>query len=149
MELYRRISRVMDISIGGRLAAAQTLLLCGLTLACSGDPTGPDLLGEWGGEGAAAVVAADLTTFEFDCANARVEAPLLLDPDGKFSVEGLYFREGGPLPVDGRPSIPARFDGTVTGDRMTLTIHLIGLAQEPIGPRELRKGRTPLLRKCL
>ena len=24
-----------------------------------------------------------------------------------------------------------------------------GLAQEPIGPRELRKGRAPLLRKCL
>ncbi len=139
----------MDISIGGRLAATLTLLLCGLTLACSGDPTGPDPLGEWGGEGASAAVAADLTTFEFDCAHGRVEGALLLDADGKFSVEGLYFREGGPVPPDGWPSIPARFDGTVTGDRMTLTIHLIGLAQDPIGPRELRKGRTPLLRKCL
>ncbi len=139
----------MGISIGGRLTAAQTLLLCGLTLACSGDPTGPDMLGEWGGEGAAAAVAADLTTFEFDCAHGRVEGPLLLDADEKFSAEGLYFREGGPVPPDGWASIRARFDGTVTGDRVTLTIHVIGLAQEPIGPRELRKGHAPLLRKCL
>ena len=143
------MAREMDISLGGRLATVQTLLLCGLTLACSGDPTGPGLLGEWGGEGAAAAVAAELTTFEFDCAHGRVEGPLLLDADGTFSVEGRYFREGGPVPLAGWPSIPARFDGTVTGDRMSLTIHLIGLAQEPIGPRELRKGRPPLLRKCL
>lgn len=116
-------------------------------LACSSDPVVPDPLGNWGGEGASAVVSVDLTTFEFDCAHGRVEDALVVDARGRFSAEGVYFREGGPLPFEGRQPIPARYEGTVEGDRMTLFVLLEG--SEPIGPRRLRRGAEPFLRKCL
>ncbi len=116
-------------------------------LACSSDPVAPDPLGSWGGEGASVMVSVDLTRFEFDCANGQVEEGLVLDPEGRFSAEGVYVREGGPLPIDGREPIPARYQGTVAGDRMTLFVLLEG--SDPIGPRQLRRGDEPFLRKCL
>ena len=115
-------------------------------LACS-DPVAPDPLGSWGGEGASVVVSADLTTFEFDCAHGEVDATLVVDGRGSFSSEGVYFHEGGPLPIEGREPIRARYQGTVDGDRMTLFVLLEG--SEPIGPRQLRRGDEPFLRKCL
>ena len=116
-------------------------------LACSSDPVAPDPLGSWGGEGASVVVSVDLTTFEFDCAYGEVEATLVVDAQGRFAAEGVYERGGGPLPVGGRQLIPARYEGTVVGDRMTLFVLLEG--SEPIGPRQLRRGDEPFLRRCL
>ncbi len=129
---------------GVRCGAA--LAACWSVLACSG-PAAPDPLGNWGGEGASVVVTASLTQVEFDCAHGQVEGVLALDGQGSFSAEGVYVREGGPVPSGGREAVPARYQGTVAGDRMTLFVVLDG--SEPIGPRQLRRGEEPFLRKCL
>ena len=130
-----------------RLRDVMTLASSCTLLACASDPVAPEPLGSWGGEGASVVVSVDLTSFEFDCANGQVEGSLMVDGEGSFSAEGVYFREGGPLPLEGREPIPARYEGTIDGNRMTLFVLLEGL--EPIGPRQLRRGDEPFLRKCL
>ncbi|MEE8146913.1 MAG: hypothetical protein V3T24_04865 [Longimicrobiales bacterium] len=129
-----------------RVRCGVVLAACWSVLACS-DPAAPDPLGSWGGEGASVVVTASLTEFEFDCAHGQVEGVLALDGQGSFSAEGVYVREGGPVPSEGHEAVPARYQGTVAGDRMTLFVLLEG--SEPIGPRQLRRGEEPLLRKCL
>ncbi len=126
-----------------RLRDVMTLASSCTLLACASDPVAPEPLGSWGGEGASVVVSVDLTSFEFDCANGQVAEGLVLDPQGRFSAEGVYVREGGPFPIDGREPIPARYEGTIDGNRMTLFVLLEGL--EPIGPRQLRRGDEPFL----
>lgn len=130
-----------------RIRDIVTLASSCILLACSSDPSAPDPFGSWGGEGASVVVSMALTTFEFDCAYGEVDGGLVVDGQGAFSVEGVYQRGGGPLPPGGRVVIPARYQGTVDGDRMTLFVLLEG--SDPIGPRQLRRGDEPFLRKCL
>ena len=132
----------------GRFKRVTVLAMGCAVVACSSDPVGPDdALGDWGGEGASVTVSAVATDFEFDCATGQVEGLLTLDSQGDFTADGVYFRGGGPLPIGGRVPIPARYEGTVDGNRMTLFVLLEG--SDPIGPRSLRRGEEPFLRRCL
>jgi hypothetical protein len=69
---------------------------------------------------------------------------------GEFEAIGVHVREhGGPVREGERPdSIPARYVGRVTGDRMTLRVYA-GSRPDTLGPFELRRGGEPRLFKCL
>ncbi len=106
-------------------------------------------LGTWGGQHIRMIVTANGATIEYDCAQGTVASKLMLDAERKFSLTGSHMREGpGPTRIGvTRPSSPARFDGQVNGDEMSLSVVLTD-ANESIGDFVLRRGSEGRLRKC-
>ena len=118
-------------------------------VACSDPFQLSDSLGEWGGEGVAAVIEAGSASFEFDCAHATVPGGLSFDEDGSFEVSGIWVPEGGPVSdQDPRDELAAVFRGRVRGGSMTLEVDIIP-RDVTAGPYQLRRGQSPILRKCL
>ena len=125
------------------------VLVAGLWVMGCSDPAGPaDALGDWGGEGAAMIALADQVTFEFDCAHGTVAGLLSLDGNGAFEVSGLWVPEGGPIPDPPPEGLPAVFRGRVSGDNLTLEVDILP-REVTAGPYQLRRDRSPFLRKCL
>ena len=61
---------------------------------------------------------------EYDCATGRITEPLIAGSDGRFVAAGTHTPgHGGPIrPDEVLPSRPARYDGRVDGDLMSLTV---------------------------
>jgi hypothetical protein len=76
---------------------------------------------------------------ELDCAHGSLEAMTLGEGD-RFDVAGRFVREhGGPIRKDEvEDSVPARYQGSVQGQAMSLKIVLDG--GETVGPFELTMG---------
>ncbi len=89
------------------------------------------------------------THVEFDCAHGDMSRPIQTDRQGRFNLAGTLVRErGGPVrrdaPVD---SHPARYEGSVLADTMTLTVRLMD-SDELIGTFTLTRGAAGRLVKC-
>jgi hypothetical protein len=133
----------------GMLRAGNVFLLLGLA-GCLG-PEVPDVVtGEWGGVHLGLVVTDAGADLEYDCAEGRITGPLRPDEGGRFSAAGTHFPgHGGPIRIDEiRESRPARYDGTVRGDRMTLTVTLTD-SNDVLGTFILIHGASPHVFKCL
>jgi hypothetical protein len=104
--------------------------------------------GEWGGSHISMNVGERSATIEYDCAHGEILGPLLVDGEGKFNLHGTFTRErGGPVRADDAPkSEPATYSGTVTGNRMTLTMKLSD--SEDSETFTLEKGKAAELFKC-
>jgi hypothetical protein len=111
----------------------------------SGDPP---LVGVWGGPHAALTLTESGGTISYDCAHGGLGAPVITDGAGRFDVRGVHVREhGGPVRLGEVPdSIPARYLGQVTADRMILRV-LVGT--DALGPFDLQRGAPPRLMRCL
>jgi len=120
-------------------------------VACASAAVGPtgDAVrnGTWGATGVVLEVTSTGAKIEYDCGRGTLDQPLTLDRNGKFSVTGQHFREGGPARSDDTGQ-PARYDGVVNGDEMTLTVTLTD-AKTTFGTYSLAFGHAPMLRKCL
>ncbi len=128
-----------------------TLGLVGLffLVACSDPFQVSDSLGEWGGEGVAAVIETGSASFEFDCAHASIPGGLSFDEDGSFEVSGIWVREGGPLSNEDPPvELEAVLRGRFGGDSMSLEVDIIP-RDVTASPYQLRRDQGPILRKCL
>lgn len=101
--------------------------------------------GDWGGPSVNLAVEDAGAHIEFDCAHGTLTGPLSLDAEGRFSVPGTFFREGGPE-RPGDPGAPVRYSGHTDGESMQLDV--VKEDGEKIGSFELRKGATTRLRKC-
>lgn len=136
------MARTLSVSFG-------LALLGGLLAACESTPTGPLETGTWGGTGIAFEVAAESTAIEFDCAHGQVRGRIRLE-DGRFSAAGEFVLEhGGPIREGEIPDTrDALYWGLVQGGTLTLSVRVDGLTQDP-GPFTLRRGASPILRKCL
>jgi len=124
---------------------AQTILV--FAMACAGTPTGPLETGVWGGTGVAMTVTASGASLEFDCATGSIAGRIVVI-DERFSLPGIFILEhGGPVhenePPDQRA---ATYAGRLSGSAMQLDITLEDGTR--IGPFEVRKDRSPVLRKC-
>lgn len=130
------------------VAALAAILATGCSI--SDDVTGPVAAGDWGGVGISLVATEQEVQLELDCALGEISAPLVLDPDGGFTVDGTFTPEhGGPVREDEvLESEPATYAGVVDGDQMTLTIHLVERGTIS-GPFALQRDGAALLRKCL
>lgn len=120
------------------------------SVACM-DPEMPaPVVGEWGGEHLGLVAGLQGAELEFDCASGRTTGAITPDAAGRFSVDGLHFPgHGGPIREDEeRVELPARFEGTVRGTRMTISITLPAWATT-LGPYTLVRGASPHVFKCL
>ncbi len=118
-------------------------------VACSDPFQVSDSLGEWGGEGVAAMIETGSASFEFDCAHASIPGGLSFHEDGSFEVSGIWVSEGGPVSNEDPPDeLEAVFRGRIGGASMSLEVDIIP-RDVTAGPYELRRGQGPILRKCL
>jgi hypothetical protein len=102
--------------------------------------------GVWGGDNAILTVAADGADVEFECAHGRIAQPIRIDGKGDFDLAGTYEAETpGPSRDDGPPPAPARYQGAIRGDTLTL---VVSRADQGIGSYSLTRGRAVVLRKC-
>lgn len=129
--------------------ASGVLLLLGLA-GCVGPEIPTVLTGEWGGVHLGLVATGAGAELEYDCASGRIGVAVRPDGSGRFSVAGSHFPgHGGPIRF-GEILVerPARFDGNVRGDTMTLTVTLTD-TNEALGTFTLVRGASPHVFKCL
>lgn len=106
--------------------------------------------GEWGAAGVNLIVEETGVKIQYDCAEAEINEKLLIDEQGVFSVEGVYTpRYPGALRVN-LPSKrqPARFEGVIADDKMTLRVALAATGETLLEEIVLRRGATPPIRRC-
>lgn len=124
-----------------------------LLFCCTGclDPEVPALVtGDWGGPHLG-LVATDIgATLEYDCAAGKIAGPIRPDDGGRFLVTGEHFPgHGGPIRIDEQVDPrPARYQGTVRGNAMTLLVTLTD-TNESLGTFTLVRGASPHVFKCL
>lgn len=75
----------------------------------------------------------------FDCAEGRIEGPILPDERGRFEVSGTYTPTPGPEPAEGRPGRPAQYHGRVQGKMIILSVTLVDTG-DSIGAFDLMLG---------
>ena len=115
------------------------------TAAASSRPR--TVTGNWGGVGAVLEApAGENARIELDCAHGSIAGPLAVGKDGSFDWKGTFAGErGGPTrQEDAARDAPARFRGTLDGDRLSLRIEGASGATDLVLFRD-RPGR---LRKC-
>lgn len=125
------------------------LLILG-AVACMA-PEVPSLIeGDWGGQHIGMVATENGASLDFDCAVGTIGEPIRPDDSGDFSVTGVQFPgHGGAIKVgDTIESHPARYEGTVQGNQMTLTITLTDSDTE-VGTFSLEQDGPPAVVKCL
>jgi len=125
------------------------VLLLGASATCRAALTGPVSPGDWGGEHIGLVVTANGATIEYDCASGTIDKTIVAT-DGLFSAPGTHTRgHGGPIRQDEVPDKhPARYEGHVDGDTMTLDVTLTD-SGEKLGRYTLVRGRSAQVFKCL
>jgi hypothetical protein len=135
-------SRTMLVALG----MVATVVGCSLPGASPND--GAAVVGQWRAPHATLTLTETGGAIEYDCAHGGFGSPVRPDAAGRFTVEGVHVREhGGPARIDEVPdSVPARYVGRVSGDRMTLRV-VVG--SDTLGPFELRRGAESQLFKCL
>ena len=103
--------------------------------------------GLWGGEHIRIEVGAKSAAIEYDCAHGTIDGPLTVDDHGQFNLRGTHTPErGGPVRADETSrSQQANFTGSISGDKMTLTLKLANAEDETF---TLEKGKQAELFKC-
>ena len=127
---------------GIRILAVFFLISCAGAADMQRIPTGV-----WGGEHIHIDVAEKSASIEYDCAHGSIEGPLVIDANGRFSLRGTHTPErGGPISADEQQqSHPANYVGSISGNKMTLTLKLKGAEDETF---TLEKGKQGDLFKC-
>jgi hypothetical protein len=131
------------------LRAGSVFLFLGLA-GCAGPDIPEVVSGEWGGVHLGLVTTAAGADLEYDCAEGRITGAVRPDANGRFAAVGVHFPgHGGPIRIDEtRESRPARYDGTVRGDTMIITVTLTD-SNEVLGSFTLIHGASPHVFKCL
>jgi hypothetical protein len=94
------------------------------------------------------IVSSSGALLEYDCANGKIDQPIVLDARGGFDVQGSYASEhGGPRRDDDAVVTRAQYVGRVSGDTMRLTVR-VEHRKKPVGVFTLTRGDDPLLAKC-
>ena len=103
--------------------------------------------GAWGGDHISIEVGSKSATIEYDCAHGTIEGPLEMDAYGRFNLRGTHTPErGGPIHAgEQQKGQPAKYVGSISGDKMTLTLKLEGADDETFS---LEKGKEANLFKC-
>lgn len=89
--------------------------------------------GTWGGLHIQFEVSDGAVNIEYDCAHGSIAGPLTVDREGRFNWRGTYTRErGGPIRMGQKvDNQPATYSGSLTGDKMKLTVRLENSSLEP------------------
>ncbi len=139
----------MNRSVVGLLAAGALLG----TGPCEG-PEIPGLphnvvVGTWGGDNAGLIADDTSAHVHIACTFGNVMQGIEPVRDGRFDVPGEYVLRAYPVYVG--PSLPARFQGTVTGKNLTLSVVVQDTTADTtvtLGPVQLQLGREPRMGPC-
>lgn len=106
--------------------------------------------GVWGTAGIVLTVEENVVKIQYPCADGEIKGRLTTDEQGYFSVVGVHLqRSGGPLRVGFEPQPqPARFEGKILGETMTLRVTLVE-NETLIGEFTLEQGKITRLHRCL
>ena len=105
--------------------------------------------GTWGGLHIRLDVDARSAAVEYDCASGTIAGPLTIDSRGHFNWRGTFHRERpGPVRADSPGTdLAATYSGSVTRDRMTLTVRLAH-TNEALETYMLKRGSSGRVFKC-
>jgi hypothetical protein len=136
---------------------AALALIVGVTLAvaaCGRSVTGGPsehvlARGTWGGDNAGAIVDDSIVHVHIGCTLGNFPPPIVLDAEGRFSIEGNYTLRAYPIAVG--PPLPAVFTGVVNGTELTLSVAVNDTVEKklvPLGPVTVVLGREPRMQTC-
>ncbi len=123
-------------------------IVVGLVAIACHSPTAPEATGTWGGQEASLVLSESGGTMSFACGSSTVDPAWTIGASGQFSATGQYFFAGGPVPPQGTPPHPARYSGSIQGDRFTITITLTDL-NETLGPFHMVRDGPLVTQICV
>jgi hypothetical protein len=116
------------------------------SLLPSGDSLAP---GTWGGDNAAVIVTDSATHVHIGCTFGDMPGKVLLDANGRFTIDGSYTLLAYPIPIG--PSLPAQFSGRVRGRTLTLAVAVNDTVAKKVvslGPIEVTYHRDPQMGPC-
>ncbi|HEY0810295.1 MAG TPA: hypothetical protein VGD49_09045 [Longimicrobiales bacterium] len=134
---------------------SRCVLLCALVLACARNDTivPPDRdrisAGTWGGDNAGIIVEDSIAHIHIGCTLGNFPAPIALDVNGRFLVEGEYVLRA--YPVQMGPALPARLSGSVDNSRLTFTVVVNDTVEHrttTLGPTTVVYQRPPAMQNC-
>ena len=130
-----------------RTSLALTVLLAG---CASMEPKIEPVIGSWGGPHVGLVLDATGGRLDYDCSSGTINGPVIVNSIGEFHEKGTHTPgTGGPVRQDEvPPALPALYQGSVKGERMTLRV-IVPSNGTVIGPLELMLGSAPVLMRCL
>ena len=106
-------------------------------------------LGNYGGDSGAMIVGDTAMHLHIGCTFGDVSGRVPVGADGRFDVAGSYTLRAYPITVG--PAVPARFTGTIDGDRVVVRATVDDtIAHQTVvrGPVSLRLGVEPKLGPC-
>jgi hypothetical protein len=129
--------------------------LCFSLSACGGGSSGaaivlPTLSGSWGGQHIGLSISDAGASLAYDCAHGTIDGQIHLDQAGRFSVTGIHIigQPGPTTPGATINSHPARYDGQVQQDSLSLTVILTDTGQN-VGTVLLTRNGTAQVFACL
>jgi len=131
-------------------ALLQLIASCGIGVSCSDrTPTSANERGTWGSNEASLTVDDSSATLHILASGGcygsygSIGVPI---PTGSFTLAGTFTQLTGVYP--GKVQYDARYSGSVSGRKMSITIAVPGL-QKTIGPYALTYGVTNTWNACL
>jgi len=103
----------------------------------------------WGGENAGLIADDTSAHVHIACTFGNVAQGIEPGPGGRFDVPSTYVLRAYPVHVG--PSLPARFQGTVLGKVLTLSVVVQDTVADTtvtLGPVQLQLGREPQMGPC-
>jgi len=110
-------------------------------------PTGPGRLldGTWGGDNAGVIVADGMIHVHIGCTDGDAAVTAADVVNGRFEVDGLHNITA--YPVGPGEYVPARFQGRIVGEVLTLTVRLTDQSVT-LGPVRVTYGQEPRMGPC-
>ena len=146
----------MPIASSPRAFLGGLLLLVASVAALSCASTSPVIpadalipLGTYGGDSGGMIVGDTAMHLHIGCTFGDVSGRVPVGADGRFDVAGSYTLRAYPITVG--PAVPARFTGTIDGDRVVVTATIDDtVAHQTVvrGPVSVRLGVEPKLGPC-
>jgi hypothetical protein len=107
------------------------------------------VVGTWGGENAGLIADDTSAHVHIACTFGNVAQGIEPGTGGRFDVPGEYVLRAYPVYVG--PSLPARFQGSVSGRFLALTVIVQDTVADTtvtLGPVKLLLGREPRMQMC-
>lgn len=141
-----------------RFLSLLAVVLCLSLAACGGGGGGgggtaivlPTLTGIWGGQHIGLTISDTGANLAYDCAHGTIDGQIHLDQAGRFSVTGIHIigQPGPTTPGATINSHPARYDGQVQQDSLSLTVTLTDTGQN-VGTFLLTRNGTAQVFACV
>lgn len=113
-------------------------------------PQGGELVvGTWGGENAGLIADDTIAHVHIACTFGNTKEGIEAGVGGRFDVAGEYVLRAYPVAVG--PSLPARFQGVVSGKSLVLSVVVQDTTADTtvtLGPVRLYFGREPKMQMC-